>query len=89
MHANDAVDWWPWRAEALAQARQRDVPLLVSIGFFACHWCHVQRDESFSSGDVPALINRAFVPVKVDRELDGALDAALLDFAHHQLGRRG
>jgi uncharacterized protein YyaL (SSP411 family) len=89
MHADDPVDWWPWGADALAEARRRDAPLLVSVGFFACHWCHVQQKESFRDPALAAFVNRSFVAVKVDREIDSALDAALQDFAHRRLGRRG
>jgi uncharacterized protein YyaL (SSP411 family) len=83
------VDWWLWGADALAEARRRDAPLLVSVGFFACHWCHVLHKESFRDPVLAALINRSFVAVKVDREIESALDAALQDFARRQLGRRG
>jgi hypothetical protein len=89
MHAGDPVAWRPWDAAALAEARRRGVPLLVSVGFFSCHWCHVLQRESFRDPETAALINDNFVPVKVDRELDGALDAALQAFAHRQSGRRG
>ncbi len=89
MHAADPVAWRPWNAAALAEARRRNVPLLVSVGFFACHWCHVLQRESFRNPETAALINRNFVPVKVDRELDSALDAALQAFAHRHAGRRG
>ncbi len=89
MHADDPVHWWPWRDAAFAEAKRRQVPLLVSVGFFACHWCHVQHKESFRDAGVAALINANFVPVKVDREIDGALDATLQEFAHERIGRRG
>ncbi len=89
MHVDDPVDWWPWGAEAFAEARRRKVPLLVSVGFFACHWCHVQQKESFRDGAIAAQINGSFVPVKVDREIDGALDATLQAFANQRIGRRG
>ncbi len=89
MHVDDPVDWWPWGAEAFAEARRRKVPLLVSVGFFACHWCHVQQKESFRDGAIAAQINGSFVPVKVDREIDGSLDATLQAFANQRIGRRG
>lgn len=89
LHANDPVAWRPWNAEALAEARRRSVPLLVSVGFFACRWCHVLHKESFLDREIAVQINRHFVPVKVDREIDGALDAALQAFAGRTAGRRG
>jgi uncharacterized protein YyaL (SSP411 family) len=89
LHANDPVAWRPWNAEALAEARRRKVPLLVSVGFFACRWCHVLHRESYLDREIAALINRHFIPVKVDREIDGALDAALQEFAGRTAGRRG
>ena len=89
MHADDPVDWWPWSAEVYSEARRRNVPLLVSVGFFACHWCHVQQKESFRDAGIAAQINGSFLPVKVDREIDGALDATLQEFAMQQVGRRG
>lgn len=89
MHAGDPVAWRHWNADALAEARRRDVPLLVSVGFFTCYWCHVLQKESFKDAETAALINREFVAVKVDREIDRALDAALQAFAHGKIGRRG
>ena len=56
-HADNPVDWWPWGEEALAEARRRDVPVLISIGYSSCHWCHVMARESFEDEAVGALIN--------------------------------
>src|SRR3954453_17668701 len=67
-HRHNPVDWRPWGPEALAEARERDVPLLVSIGYSACHWCHVMERESFEDPETAALMNERFVNVKVDRE---------------------
>ncbi|MCI0546811.1 MAG: thioredoxin domain-containing protein [Candidatus Rokubacteria bacterium] len=67
-HAGNPVDWYPWGAEAFAEARRRDVPILLSVGYSACHWCHVMERESFESEEIAALMNRLFVNVKVDRE---------------------
>ena len=89
MHAGDPVPWRLWGAAALDEARSRRLPLLVSIGFFACAWCHVQQKQSFRDPAIAALMAREFVPVKVDREIDGALDAALQDFAEQRISRRG
>src|SRR5690606_3147927 len=62
------VDWYPWGPEAFERARTEDRPILLSIGYSACHWCHVMERESFDDPDTAALINGAFVPIKVDRE---------------------
>jgi uncharacterized protein YyaL (SSP411 family) len=67
-HKDNPVDWWPWGAEALAEAARRNVPILLSIGYSACHWCHVMAEESFSDEGIAALMNAHFVNVKVDRE---------------------
>src|ERR1700682_2392739 len=67
-HADNPVDWFPWGAEALARARTEHKPILLSIGYSACHWCHVMARESFEDPDTAALMNRDFVSIKVDRE---------------------
>src|SRR5688572_27659921 len=67
-HMHNPVDWLPWGEEALRRARERDVPLLVSIGYSACHWCHVMERESFEDPATAAVMNERFVCVKVDRE---------------------
>jgi uncharacterized protein YyaL (SSP411 family) len=67
-HADNPVDWWEWGPEAFAEARRRDVPILLSVGYAACHWCHVMAHESFEDDLVAAAVNADFVPVKVDRE---------------------
>jgi uncharacterized protein YyaL (SSP411 family) len=67
-HAHNPVDWRPWGAEAFADAKKRDVPIFLSIGYSTCHWCHVMERESFENEAVAALLNKFFVPVKVDRE---------------------
>ena len=67
-HASNPVDWYPWGDEAFAQAREKDKPILLSIGYLTCHWCNVMEEESFSDPQVAALINETFIPVKVDRE---------------------
>jgi len=73
-HADNPVDWWPWGEEALAEARRRNVPLLVSIGYSACHWCHVMAHESFEDEAIAREMNEHFVCVKVDREERPDLD---------------
>jgi uncharacterized protein YyaL (SSP411 family) len=67
-HAHDPVDWYPWGEEAFARARREDLPVFLSIGYSTCHWCHVMERESFADEGIAALLNRHFVPVKVDRE---------------------
>jgi uncharacterized protein YyaL (SSP411 family)/aryl-alcohol dehydrogenase-like predicted oxidoreductase len=73
-HAHNPVDWHPWGEEALARARAEDKPILLSIGYSACHWCHVMERESFENDAIAALMNEHFVPVKVDREERPDLD---------------
>ncbi|MGW8481634.1 thioredoxin domain-containing protein [Microbacterium sp. NPDC055903] len=86
-HAENPVDWRPWGEEAFAEARRRDVPLLISIGYSTCHWCHVMARESFSDPVIAAAIDRDFVAVKVDREehpdVDGAYMAAASAFTQN------
>ncbi len=77
-HADDPVDWWPWGPEAFAEAARRDVPVLVSSGYAACHWCHVMREESFSDPGLARLLNENLVAIKVDREQHPGVDAAYL-----------
>ncbi len=67
-HMHNPVDWYPWGPEARERARSEDKPLLVSIGYSACHWCHVMEHESFEDPETAALMNRFFVSIKVDRE---------------------
>ncbi|UIO98852.1 thioredoxin domain-containing protein [Halobaculum sp. CBA1158] len=73
-HADNPVDWQPWDEEALAAARERDVPIFLSVGYSACHWCHVMEEESFEDEAVAEVLNDEFVPVKVDREERPDLD---------------
>jgi uncharacterized protein YyaL (SSP411 family) len=77
-HAANPVEWFPWGDEAFEVARRRDVPVLVSIGYSTCHWCHVMARESFSDPDTAARINAGFVAVKVDREEHPEVDAAYM-----------
>jgi len=86
-HADNPVDWYPWDEEALALARAQDKPILLSIGYSACHWCHVMAHESFEDADVAALMNRLFVNIKVDREERPDLDQ-IYQLAHAMLTRR-
>jgi len=77
-HAGNPVDWFGWGPDAFAEARERDVPVLVSIGYSTCHWCHVMARESFSDPEVAAYLNRHFVSIKVDREEHPDVDASYL-----------
>jgi uncharacterized protein len=88
-HKDNPVDWRPWGPEALSEARERDVPLLVSIGYSACHWCHVMERESFEDPEVAAYMNQRFVPVKVDREERPDVDAIYMDAVQAMTGRGG
>ncbi|MFB6095795.1 MAG: thioredoxin domain-containing protein [Haloferacaceae archaeon] len=73
-HADNPVNWQPWDERALSTAREQDVPIFLSIGYSACHWCHVMEDESFEDEEIAALLNERFVPIKVDREERPDLD---------------
>jgi uncharacterized protein len=88
-HKDNPVAWRPWGPEALAAARERDVPLLVSIGYSACHWCHVMERESFEDPEVAALMNERFVCVKVDREERPDVDAIYMDAVQAMTGHGG
>jgi uncharacterized protein YyaL (SSP411 family) len=78
-HAHNPVDWYPWGDDALAAARGRDVPILLSVGYSACHWCHVMERESFEDEETARLMNELFVSVKVDREERPDLDSIYMD----------
>jgi uncharacterized protein len=86
-HAHNPVDWWPWCEEALALAREQDKPILLSIGYSACHWCHVMAHESFEDPATAELMNALFVNIKVDREERPDLDK-IYQTAHQLLARR-
>ena len=86
-HARNPVDWWPWCAEALDLARRENKPILLSIGYSACHWCHVMAHESFEDEATAALMNELFVNIKVDREERPDLDK-IYQNAHYLLSRR-
>src|SRR5678816_1502544 len=86
-HAGNPVDWYPWGEEALTRARTEDKPILLSIGYSACHWCHVMAHESFEDTEVAAQMNAAFVNIKVDREERPDLDQ-IYQAAHALMTRR-
>jgi len=87
-HADNPVDWYPWGPEALDRARAEDKPILLSIGYSACHWCHVMAHESFEDEATAAVMNRLFVNIKVDREERPDLDR-IYQAAHHFIAQRG
>ncbi|HVK44688.1 MAG TPA: thioredoxin domain-containing protein [Micropruina sp.] len=88
-HAGNPVDWWPWGADAFAEARARDVPILLSVGYAACHWCHVMAHESFEDPEVAALVNAHFVAIKVDREERPDVDAVYMKTTQALTGQGG
>lgn len=88
-HANNPVDWRPWGPEALAVARAEDKPLLVSIGYSACHWCHVMAHESFENDYIAGLMNRHFICVKIDREERPDLDKIYMEAMQMMSGQGG
>ncbi|MFB6138260.1 MAG: thioredoxin domain-containing protein [Halobacteriaceae archaeon] len=88
-HADNPVHWQPWDATALAAARERDVPVFLSIGYAACHWCHVMEEESFSDPEIAARLNEDFVPVKVDREERPDVDSVYMTVCQQVTGRGG
>src|ERR687884_38137 len=88
-HAHNPVDWYPWGPEALARARDEDVPILLSVGYAACHWCHVMEHESFEDEETAALMNELFVNIKVDREERPDLDGIYMDAVVAMTGHGG
>ena len=87
-HATNPVDWWPWSDAALAEARAKDKPILLSIGYSACHWCHVMAHESFEDEATARVMNDLFVNIKVDREERPDLDK-IYQLSHQALTQRG
>src|ERR1700744_5975054 len=77
-HADNPVDWWQWSDEAFAEARRRDVPVMLSVGYAACHWCHVMAHQSFEDPSVAAVVNDSVVAIKVDREERPDIDAVYM-----------
>jgi uncharacterized protein len=88
-HADNPVDWWPWCDEAFAEAARRDVPVLLSVGYAACHWCHVMAHESFEDPATAALLNEHMVAVKVDREERPDVDAVYMTATQAMTGQGG
>ncbi|MFQ5732645.1 MAG: thioredoxin domain-containing protein, partial [Planctomycetaceae bacterium] len=88
-HAGNPVDWYPWGAEGLAAARELDRPVFLSIGYSACHWCHVMAHESFENDSIAEVMNREFVNIKVDREERPDLDQIYMNAVIALSGRGG
>ena len=88
-HKDNPVDWFPWGEEALAEARRRDKPILLSIGYSACHWCHVMEHESFENLKIASVMNEHFVSIKVDREERPDLDGIYMQAVQAITGRGG
>ncbi len=88
-HRDNPVDWYPWGDEAFAAARERNVPVLLSVGYSACHWCHVMAHECFEDDEVAARMNELFVNVKVDREERPDVDQLYMDAVQAMTGRGG
>ena len=88
-HADNPVDWWPWCEEAFDEARRRDVPVLLSVGYSACHWCHVMAHESFEDPQTAAMMNENLVAIKVDREERPDIDAVYMTATQAMTGQGG
>ena len=88
-HANNPVDWYPWSEEALERARRQQKPIFLSIGYSACHWCHVMAHESFEDPATAALLNTHFVSIKVDREERPDLDGLFMSAVVAMTGQGG
>src|SRR5438128_148170 len=87
-HKSNPVDWWPWGTEALAEAKRANKPILLSVGYAACHWCHVMAHESFEDAATAQVMNDLFVNIKVDREERPDIDQIYMSALHH-LGEHG
>ena len=88
-HADNPVHWQPWGEQALQEAKERDVPIFLSVGYSACHWCHVMADESFDDEEVAEVLNEQFVPIKVDREERPDVDRIYQTICQQVSGRGG
>jgi len=89
MHGTDPVAWQQWNKETVARAKKEGKLIYVSSGYFSCHWCHVMQRESYKNKTVADILNSSFIPVKVDREINSALDSHLIDFVERTQGRAG
>src|SRR5579859_5921551 len=88
-HANNPVNWFPWGEEAQGKARREDKPIFLSIGYSACHWCHVMEHESFENEAIAKTLNDGFIPIKVDREERPDLDQIYMQAVQMMTGRGG
>lgn len=88
-HADNPVDWWPWCPEAFEEARKRDLPILLSVGYASCHWCHVMAHESFEDPQIAGVMNTAFINIKVDREELPGVDSVYMTATQALTGRGG
>ncbi|SFB88194.1 thioredoxin domain-containing protein [Streptomyces aidingensis] len=88
-HASNPVDWWPWEKAAFDEAKRRDVPVLLSVGYSSCHWCHVMAHESFEDAEVAEYLNERFVAVKVDREERPDVDSVYMEAVQAATGHGG
>ncbi|MBO0803559.1 MAG: thioredoxin domain-containing protein, partial [Nocardiopsaceae bacterium] len=88
-HADNPVEWWPWCEEAFSEARRRDVPVMLSVGYAACHWCHVMAHESFEDPATAAVVNDTVVAIKVDREERPDIDAVYMTATQAMTGQGG
>ncbi|HIP81933.1 MAG TPA: thioredoxin domain-containing protein, partial [Leucothrix mucor] len=89
MHGNDPVNWMDWGKPALDKAKKENKLLFISIGYFACHWCHVMQRESYADKGIAKLLNKNYISVKVDRELNPVLDKRLIEFVQVTNGTAG
>ena len=89
LHGSDPVAWQQWSEEILERAKAENKLIFLSIGYFSCHWCHVMQRESYKDPEVAQWLNKNFIPVKIDRELEEALDARMIDFVEKTRGRAG
>ena len=88
-HAHNPVDWYPWGPEAFEKAKTEDKPIFLSIGYSTCHWCHVMERESFESGEIAEVLNRHFIPIKLDREERPDVDRIYMLFVQATTGGGG
>src|SRR5580692_9551219 len=88
-HAHNPVDWYPWGDEAFEKARREDKPIFLSIGYSTCHWCHVMEHESFENEAIAELVNRWFVPIKIDREERPDIDRIYMNYVQATTGSGG
>ncbi|HMN61446.1 MAG TPA: thioredoxin domain-containing protein, partial [Anaerolinea sp.] len=88
-HAENPVDWMPWNAESLERAVREQKPIFLSIGYAACHWCHVMAHESFEDPQIAAILNEHFIPIKVDREERPDVDSVYMNAVVTMTGQGG